>query len=64
MVETDEGDVIAVRHKMFLSHSYDHRVVDGQLGGSFVRRVADHLEAFDPGANGLTARLSLGTSRG
>ena len=48
VVETDEGDVIAVRHKMFLSHSYDHRVVDGQLGGSFVRRVADHLEAFDP----------------
>ena len=48
VVETEEGDVIAVRHKMFLSHSYDHRVVDGQLGGSFVRRVADHLEAFDP----------------
>lgn len=48
VIETDEGDVIAVRHMMFLSHSYDHRVVDGQLGGSFVRRVADYLEAFDP----------------
>ncbi|RPG80818.1 MAG: 2-oxo acid dehydrogenase subunit E2 [Crocinitomicaceae bacterium TMED114] len=48
VVETPDGDVIAVRHMMFLSHSYDHRVVDGQLGGSFVRRVADHLEAFDP----------------
>ena len=48
VVETPEGDVIAVRHMMFLSHSYDHRVVDGQLGGSFVRRVADHLESFAP----------------
>ena len=48
VVESDEGDMIAVRHMMFLSHSYDHRVVDGQLGGSFVRRVADHLESFDP----------------
>ncbi|MDA8696044.1 2-oxo acid dehydrogenase subunit E2 [Flavobacteriales bacterium] len=47
VVETEEGDVIAVRHMMFLSHSYDHRVVDGQLGGSFVRRVADYLEGFD-----------------
>lgn len=48
VIETPEGDVIAVRHMMFLSHSYDHRVVDGQLGGSFVRRVADYLESFDP----------------
>lgn len=47
VVETEEGDVIAIRHMMFLSHSYDHRVVDGQLGGSFVRRVADYLESFD-----------------
>ena len=47
VIETPEGDVIAVRHMMFLSHSYDHRVVDGMLGGSFVRRVADYLEAFD-----------------
>lgn len=47
VIETPEGDVIAVRHMMFLSHSYDHRVVDGMLGGSFVRRVADYLESFD-----------------
>ena len=46
VIETPEGDVIAIRHMMFLSHSYDHRVVDGQLGGSFVQRVADYLEAF------------------
>ena len=48
VVETAEGDVIAIRHKMFLSHSYDHRVVDGALGGMFVRRVADYLEQWDP----------------
>jgi len=47
VIETPYGDTIAVRHKMFLSHSYDHRVVDGALGGSFVRRVADYLEKFD-----------------
>ncbi|GMQ29917.1 dihydrolipoamide acetyltransferase family protein [Algoriphagus confluentis] len=47
VIETPTGDVIAIRHKMFLSHSYDHRVVDGALGGMFVRRVADYLEAFD-----------------
>lgn len=47
VLETDEGDVIAIRHMMFISHSYDHRVVDGALGGSFVRRVADYLEAWD-----------------
>ena len=47
VVETPTGDVIAIRHKMFLSHSYDHRVVDGSLGGMFVRRVADYLEEFD-----------------
>ena len=47
VMETPYGDVIAVRHKMFLSHSYDHRVVDGALGGSMVRRVADYLEKFD-----------------
>jgi 2-oxoglutarate dehydrogenase E2 component (dihydrolipoamide succinyltransferase) len=47
VVETPTGDVIAIRHKMFLSHSYDHRVVDGSLGGMFVRKVADYLEAFD-----------------
>ena len=48
VIETPEGDMITIRHKMFLSHSYDHRVVDGALGGMFVRRVADYLEAFDP----------------
>lgn len=48
VIETPEGDFIGIRQKMFLSHSYDHRVVDGALGGSFVRRVADYLEAFDP----------------
>ncbi|MCH7402157.1 dihydrolipoamide acetyltransferase family protein [Belliella kenyensis] len=47
VVETPTGDVIAIRHKMFLSHSYDHRVVDGSLGGMFVKRVADYLEEFD-----------------
>jgi len=47
VIETEFGDVIAIRHMMFLSLSYDHRVVDGALGGSFVRRVADYLEAWD-----------------
>ena len=47
VIETIAGDAIAIRHKMFLSHSYDHRVVDGALGGMFVRRVADYLERFD-----------------
>ncbi len=47
VVETDHGDLIAIRHMMFISMSYDHRVVDGYLGGSFIRRVADYLEAFD-----------------
>jgi len=47
VLETEYGDVIAIRQQMFLSHSYDHRVVDGFLGGSFIRRVADYLEAFD-----------------
>lgn len=47
VLETDQGDVIAIRHKMILSHSYDHRVVDGALGGMFVKRVAEHLENWD-----------------
>ena len=47
VIETSEGDFIGIRHKMFLSHSYDHRVIDGSLGGGFVRRVADYLEKFD-----------------
>lgn len=47
VIETPQGDMIAIRHMMFLSLSYDHRVVDGSLGGSFLRRVADYLEAWD-----------------
>lgn len=47
VIETPTGDVIAIRHKMFLSLSYDHRVVDGALGGMFLRRVADYLEEAD-----------------
>ncbi|MFM9008391.1 MAG: dihydrolipoamide acetyltransferase family protein [Bacteroidota bacterium] len=48
VIETSQGDAIAIRHMMFLSMSYDHRVVDGSLGGTFIRRVADYLEQFDP----------------
>ncbi|NNC82935.1 MAG: 2-oxo acid dehydrogenase subunit E2 [Flavobacteriales bacterium] len=48
VIETPEGDFIGIRHMMFLSHAYDHRVIDGALGGSFVKRVADYLEQFDP----------------
>lgn len=48
VLETEYGDVIAIRQMMFLSLSYDHRVVDGSLGGSFLRRIADYLEKFDP----------------
>lgn len=47
VVETEYGDVIAIRHLMMMSLSYDHRVVDGFLGGSYLRRVADYLEQFD-----------------
>ncbi len=47
VIETPQGDAIAIRHMMFLSLSYDHRVVDGSLGGSFLRRIADYLEQFD-----------------
>ncbi len=47
VLETEHGDVIAIRHMMFLSLSYDHRVVDGQLGGSVLRRIGDYLEDFD-----------------
>ncbi|TAF63864.1 MAG: 2-oxo acid dehydrogenase subunit E2 [Cytophagales bacterium] len=47
VIETETGDMIAIRHMMFISHSYDHRVIDGALGGMFARRVADYLEAFD-----------------
>ncbi|WP_256009762.1 dihydrolipoamide acetyltransferase family protein [Desertivirga xinjiangensis] len=47
VIETEYGDVIAIRHKMYLSMSYDHRVVDGALGGMFLKRVADYLEGWD-----------------
>ena len=47
VVETEYGDVIAIRHMMFLSLSYDHRIVDGFLGGSFLSQVGKYLEAFD-----------------
>lgn len=48
VIETEEGDVIAIRHMMYLSMSYDHRIVDGSLGASFLTAVAKELEAFDP----------------
>ena len=47
VIETPDGDFIGIRYKMFLSHSYDHRVVNGALGGQFVKAVADYLEAWD-----------------
>jgi 2-oxoglutarate dehydrogenase E2 component (dihydrolipoamide succinyltransferase) len=47
VIETPTGDVIGIRHKMFLSLSYDHRIVDGALGGGFLRKIGDYLEAFD-----------------
>ena len=47
VIETSEGDFVGIRYKMFLSHSYDHRVVNGALGGQFVKAVADYLEAWD-----------------
>ena len=47
VLETEAGDVIAIRHMMYLSLSYDHRVVDGSLGGQYVKRVAEYLEDFD-----------------
>ncbi len=47
VIETENGDLIGVRHFMYLSHSYDHRIIDGALGGKFVKRVADYLEQWD-----------------
>jgi 2-oxoglutarate dehydrogenase E2 component (dihydrolipoamide succinyltransferase) len=47
VIETPQGDMIGIRHFMFLSLSYDHRIVDGSLGGSFLRKIADYLEAWD-----------------
>jgi len=48
VIETAEGDFIGIRSKMFLSHSYDHRVVNGALGGMFIKTIADYLESWDP----------------
>ncbi|MDC6351895.1 dihydrolipoamide acetyltransferase family protein [Zeaxanthinibacter sp. PT1] len=48
VIETEDGDFIGIRHKMFLSHSYDHRVVNGALGGMFIKTIADFLEDWDP----------------
>jgi 2-oxoglutarate dehydrogenase E2 component (dihydrolipoamide succinyltransferase) len=47
VLETPQGDVIAIRHKMFLSLTYDHRIIDGALGGSYLKKVADYIESFD-----------------
>jgi 2-oxoglutarate dehydrogenase E2 component (dihydrolipoamide succinyltransferase) len=47
VIETPQGDLLGIRQKMFISHSYDHRVVDGSLGGQFVKKVSDYLEAFE-----------------
>lgn len=47
VIETPQGDTIGIRQKMIISHTYDHRVVDGSLGGQFVKRVADYLEGFE-----------------
>ena len=47
VIETPQGDTIGIRHKMIISHTYDHRVVDGSLGGQFVKRVSDYLEGFE-----------------
>lgn len=51
VIETEAGDAIAIRHKMILSLAYDHRVVDGALGGMFLKRISDYLEQFDPKRN-------------
>ena len=48
VLETDQGDVIAIRQKMWLSLTYDHRIVDGALGGAFLKRLGDYIESFDP----------------
>ena len=50
VIETPEGDLIGIRQKMFLSHSYDHRVINGALGGLFIKHIKDYLEAWDPNA--------------
>jgi 2-oxoglutarate dehydrogenase E2 component (dihydrolipoamide succinyltransferase) len=47
VIELPTGDAIVIRHKMFLSLSYDHRIIDGALGGAFIRRITDILEGFE-----------------
>ena len=47
VIETDKGDFIGIRKKLILSHSYDHRIINGSVGGMFVKRVADYLEDWD-----------------
>jgi 2-oxoglutarate dehydrogenase E2 component (dihydrolipoamide succinyltransferase) len=47
VLETDQGDVIAIRHKMWLSLTYDHRIIDGALGGAFLKRLGDYIESFN-----------------
>src|SRR5699024_6421297 len=47
VIETPEGDFIGIRHKMYLSHSYDHRVVNGAQGGMFIKAIKEYLEGFD-----------------
>jgi len=51
VIETSEGDFIGIRHKMIISHSYDHRVVNGALGSMFAKRIAEYLEAWDENVN-------------
>lgn len=48
VIETPQGDMIGIRHMMIISHTYDHRVIDGALGGAFAKKVSDYLEKFDP----------------
>ena len=47
VIETPAGDLIGIRHFMYITMSYDHRVIDGALGGTFIKRVADYLENWD-----------------
>ena len=51
VIETPQGDMIGIRHMMILSLAYDHRIVDGALGGMYLKRVAELLENFDPERN-------------
>ncbi|MGM0648392.1 MAG: 2-oxo acid dehydrogenase subunit E2, partial [Bacteroidota bacterium] len=51
VIESDHGDAIGIRHKMILSLSYDHRVVDGAMGGQYLAKMAEYLESFDTSRN-------------